>query len=138
MRFNLVDQVIERSDERIVARKQVSLAEEYLGDHFPDFPVLPGVMIVETMVQAARMLIEGRDEAPAEPLVLGEVRALKFASMVRPGESLEVEVTLGKPLDDGRFGFRGTGRVRRAGGDDGRGDDETVASGRFTMRPIRD
>lgn len=131
MKFTLVDHVIERSDERILARKQVTLAEEYLGDHFPDFPVLPGVMIVETMVQAARLMLGPQ---AGHRLVLGEVKALKFASMVRPGETLEVEVTLGKRLETGEFGCRGIGRVRRDG-DDGTG--ETVASGRFTMRPTR-
>ena len=75
-------------------------------------------------------------------LVLGEVKALKFGSMVRPGEALEVEVTLSKELEDGSFLCRGTGRVRRpgvAGGQD-RAEDpksETTVSGRFTMRPIR-
>ncbi|MHC4903893.1 MAG: hotdog family protein [Planctomycetota bacterium] len=108
----------------------VSLAEEYLADHFPTFPVLPGVMMVETMVQAARRMLADRGDPR---LVLGDVRALKFGSFVRPGEALEVEVTLSKVLDDGAFLCRGTGRVRRHAG----GRDETAVSGRFTMRPIR-
>ncbi len=132
MKFQLLDKVTEQTDERVVALKQVSLAEEYLADHFPTFPILPGVMMLEVMVQAARLMLEGRSE---DRLVLGEVKALKYGSMVRPGEALEVEVTLSKQLDDGGFQCRGTGRVRRS--DEEQADGETAVSGRFTMRPIR-
>ncbi|MHC4428935.1 MAG: hotdog family protein [Planctomycetota bacterium] len=131
MKFKLLDTILDQSADRIVAIKHVSLAEEYLADHFPTFPVLPGVMMVETMVQAARQMLADRGDPR---LVLGEVRALKFGSFVRPGEALEVEVTVSKALDDGAFLCRGSGRVRRhiTGG-----RDETAVSGRFTMRPIR-
>jgi 3-hydroxyacyl-[acyl-carrier-protein] dehydratase len=131
MRFDLIDSVREESSDRIVAIKQVSRAEEYLQDHFPTFPVLPGVMIVETMVQAARRMLGQRLEEPHCRHVLGEVKVMRFASMVRPGEALEVEVEVHKALDDGAFSCRGKGLVRR----DGSG--ETVANGRFTMRPVR-
>ena len=58
MRFDLVDAVLERGGERIVTVKNVTAAEEYLGDHFPGFPILPGVMMLEAMVQAARRFLE--------------------------------------------------------------------------------
>jgi len=132
MKFQLLDKVVERSGERVVAVKQVSLAEEYLGDHFPGYPVLPGVMMLEAMVEAARLMLAGRT---AERLVLGEVRALKWGSMVRPGEGLEVEVTLSKELTDGGFECRGVGKVRRE--EAGEATGETAVSGRFTMRGIR-
>jgi len=144
MKFLLVDSVIEQTGERIVAQKQVSLAEEYLGDHFPGFPVLPGVMMLEAMTQAARAMLAGRGDPR---LVLGEVRALSFRNMVRPGEVLTVEVTLAKELDDGAFLCKGVGRVTRRQRDEGEGkgeagrqlaaDGETAVSGRFTMRPAR-
>ncbi len=132
MRFNLIDRVIEQSPQHIVAVKQVSNAEEYLGDHFPGFPILPGVMMVETMVQAARRMLADRGD---ERLVLGEVKALKFGQMVRPGEALEVHITLNRVLDDGSFDCKGAGKVRR-NGHNGQAD-ETAVSGRFTMRAIR-
>ncbi len=131
MKFDLVDTVLEQSSERIVAVKHVSLAEEYLADHFPTFPVLPGVLMVETMVQAARRMLADRGEPR---LVLGQVKALKFGNFVRPGEALEVEVTVSQTGEDGEFLCRGTGRVRRDGDAP---TSETAVSGRFTMRPIR-
>ena len=62
MKFNLLDTILDQASERIVAIKHVSLAEEYLADHFPTFPVLPGVMMVETMVQAARRMLADRGD----------------------------------------------------------------------------
>ena len=53
MKFNLLDKIESISDARIVAVKHVSLAAEYLADHFPRFPVLPGVMMLEALTQAA-------------------------------------------------------------------------------------
>ena len=52
MKFNLLDDILEQSSDRIVALKRVDPADDYLADHFPTFPVLPGVLMVETMVQA--------------------------------------------------------------------------------------
>lgn len=128
MRFQLIDSIIERSPDRIVAVKQVSQAEEYLADHFPSFPVLPGVLMIEAMVQAARALLPDRD------LVLGEVKSIKFGNMVRPGEALMVEVTLSKQTEDGSYQFKGTGAVRKANGS---GEPETAVSGQFTLRPVK-
>jgi len=86
--------------------------------------------MIEVLVQAARHLLESRG---LERFVLGEVKALKYGAMVRPGETLEVEVELlGEAEPDG-WKFRGKG-VLGGGGNDG----ETVLSGRFTMRPVRD
>jgi 3-hydroxyacyl-[acyl-carrier-protein] dehydratase len=136
MKFQLVDHILEHDDDRIVTLKQVSLAEEYLADHFPTFPILPGVLMIEAMVQAARTLLASHGDPR---LVLGEVKALKFGSMVRPGESLRVEVKLLRREEDGRFACRGTGLVVRHGSDGndaGPSAGETAVSGRFTMRPL--
>ncbi|MCH7544856.1 MAG: polyketide synthase dehydratase domain-containing protein [Planctomycetes bacterium] len=137
MKFILLDDILEQTPDRIVVLKQVSLAEEYLADHFPTFPVMPGVLMIETMVQAARRMLGDRGDAR---LVLGEVKALKFGSMVRPGETLEVEVTLLKSLEDGSYACKGIGRVRRIRSEENETSlptGETAVSGRFTMRPIR-
>ena len=132
MKFDLIDTVLDQSPDRIVAVKRVDPAEDYLADHFPTFPIMPGVLMVETMVQAARRMLASRGDAR---LVLGQVKALKFGNFVRPNETLEVEVTLHKDLGDGVYACRGTGVVRRLNAQNNAG--ETAVSGRFTMRPIR-
>ncbi|MEE9404956.1 MAG: 3-hydroxyacyl-ACP dehydratase FabZ family protein [Algisphaera sp.] len=128
MRFYLIDRVLEQDDTRIVATKAVTSAEEYLDDHFPGFPVLPGVMMLETLVQAARTLIRKVDgpQSPG-PLVLAQARNVRYAAMVRPGQTLQVEVTLRKRNDDGTLDFQGTGTV----------DSEVAVQARFSLSPVQ-
>ncbi|MFO0827088.1 MAG: hypothetical protein U0572_02975 [Phycisphaerales bacterium] len=133
MHFRLIDTVLERDATHAVALKNVTIAEEYLQDHFPGFPVLPGVFMVEAMTQAAREVLAVRGKPR---YVLGGVRALRYGSFVRPGEALRVEVTIDKELPDGSVSFKGAGTVVRTSG--GSGTSDTAVSGRFTMRPIRD
>ena len=132
MRFELVDAVLERDEQRIVTVKNVTAAEEYLGDHFPGFPILPGVMMLEAMVQAARRLLEetGVEEAGTAPpssgrWVLGEVRNVRYGNMVRPGQKLTVEVQRIK-AEGGRHTFQGRGTVEGA----------VAVQGRFVMRNL--
>jgi 3-hydroxyacyl-[acyl-carrier-protein] dehydratase len=130
MHFDLVDRVLEVGPERIVTLKHVSAAEEYLQDHFPSYPVLPGVLMLEAMVQAGRRLVASR--GGDDRMVLGRVRALKYGRFVRPGATLRVEVTLAKALEDGTFDLKGEATVLDPSGDTG-----VAASGRFLLRPIR-
>jgi 3-hydroxyacyl-[acyl-carrier-protein] dehydratase len=136
MHFNLVDAIIEQTADRIVTVKNVSSAEEYLADHFPTFPVLPGVLMLESMVHAARLLAGACAGAP-EPLVLGRVRALKYGAFMPPGATLRVEVTLLSRTEDGQFEFKGEGKRLSPGRGEEAGPPPTAVSGRFTLRPVR-
>ncbi|HEX2838975.1 MAG TPA: FabA/FabZ family ACP-dehydratase [Phycisphaerales bacterium] len=133
MHFNLVDHVVEVSPTRIVTLKHVSSAEEYLQDHFPTFPVLPGVMMLEAMVQAARRL--AKEAGSQDRLVLGQVRALKYGAFVAPGSTLRVEIDLHKQLDGGQWEFKGQGLLIDPAR--GPGDTPTAVSGRFLLRPVK-
>lgn len=130
MQFTFLDNVIEQTEDRIRASKLVRAEEEYLADHFPSFPILPGVLMIEVLAQAARKLLESKG---LERFVLGEVKALKYGAMVRPGETLEVDVELLGAAEPDGWKFRGKGAL--SGGEQ---DGETVLSGRFTMRPVRE
>jgi 3-hydroxyacyl-[acyl-carrier-protein] dehydratase len=113
VKFNLLDKIESLSDERIVASKYVSLAEEYLADHFPTFPVLPGVMMLEAVTQAAGWLLHRRHNFARSMAVLKEVRNVKYGNFVAPGQFLRVEVEWVKPTDAGAL-FKASGTVGAA------------------------
>jgi len=130
MHFTLIDRVIERTEHQIVTLKHVSSAEEYLQDHFPSFPVLPGVMMLEAMTQAARVFLDP-DDAAEKPWVLTQARALKYGAFVRPGASIRITMTKHKDNDDGSVDFKGDVRLIEPDADM---DNLPVAcSGRITM-----
>ena len=135
MHFCLVDRILERTDDRIVTIKLVSNAEEYLRDHFPGFPVLPGVMMLEAMVQAGRALADP-DDAANPPLVLGGVKALKYGRFVKPGATIRVTVVKQKDLDGGAVDLKGEVHLIEPGVDV-QGELPVACSGRFVLRPAR-
>lgn len=135
MRFCLVDKVLELDSSHAVTIKVVSLAEEYLQDHFATFPALPGVFMLEAMVQAARLVAEAKD--PNTRWVLGEVKALKYGTFVRPGDTLRVRVELGKAADSQTLDFKGEAEVLRPGADGVPVPGLKAASGRLKLRPLR-
>jgi len=122
MRFQLVDTVLEAERDRLVALKNVTAAEEYLADHFPGFPVLPGVFMLEAMVQSARHLLHA--ESGPRPWVVAEVRNVRYGSMVRPGQQLRLTIER-HAVEGGRHRFQGRGMV----------GDKVAVQGRFTLRP---
>lgn len=95
MRFCLVDRVTEiTAGASIQTLKQVSLAEEYLQDHFPGFAVFPGVMMVECMVQSCAWLSRFTDDFQFSTILLKQARAVKFNNFLKPGETLQVSATM--------------------------------------------
>lgn len=110
MKFNLIDKIECLEPGRIVACKYVSLAEEYLADHFPTFPVLPGVMMLEAMTQAAGWLLHQQSNFACSMAVLREARNVKYGRFVAPGNYLRVEVELAKPTPGGAV-FKAAGIV---------------------------
>jgi 3-hydroxyacyl-[acyl-carrier-protein] dehydratase len=101
VKFNLIDKVQSLTEERIVAVKYVSLAEEYLADHFPTFPVLPGVLMLEALTQAAGWLLHLRRDFSCSMAVLKEAKNVKYGRFVAPGNALRVEVDLAKLSERG-------------------------------------
>jgi 3-hydroxyacyl-[acyl-carrier-protein] dehydratase len=88
MRFILIDKVIEiEKGTRIRAVKNVSLAEEYLGDHFPAFPVLPGVLLLEGMIESASWLVRAKENFAHSMVLLEEARNVKYKSFPGAGKA---------------------------------------------------
>src|SRR5258708_39220432 len=110
VKFNLIDKIELLTDERIVAVKYVSLAEEYLADHFPTFPVLPGVMMLEALTQAAGWLLHRRHNFSKSMAILKEAKNVKYGNFVAPGNFLRVDVELSKLTDTGAT-FKASGTL---------------------------
>jgi len=95
MRFQLVDRILELTPGKsITAIKNLSLAEEYLADHFPGFPVLPGVLMVEALTQASAWLLKVTDGFAYSTVMLKQAKAIKFNNFVSPGKTLSLQVEI--------------------------------------------
>ena len=111
MRFLLIDRITELVPHKsITAVKNLSLAEEYLADHFPGFPVMPGVLMLESLVQAGGWLIRHSEDFAHSAVLLKEVRAIRYNSFVSPGNTLRVEVSVRKQNGD-LWDLSGSGTV---------------------------
>jgi beta-hydroxyacyl-ACP dehydratase FabZ len=93
--FLLVDCIVEMEADRIVGIKNVTANEPFFQGHFPDFPVMPGVLIVEAMAQTAGVLVLKTIPDRARKLVLlVAVENAKFRRPVVPGDQLRMEMAV--------------------------------------------
>ncbi len=103
MRYFLIDKVTELAPgERIRGVKNVTLSDEILHDHFPDFPVMPGALIVEAAAQLAGFLLEATFNRKGEPLrraLLVQIQQAKFHDTAGPGDQLDIAVALDSRLE---------------------------------------
>lgn len=91
MRFNLVDRIVEcEPGQRIRMVKNLTLGEEYLADHFPTFPVMPGVLMLQTLVEASSWLLRVSDDFRHSVIVLREAKNVKYGNFMEPGKTLVV------------------------------------------------
>jgi 3-hydroxyacyl-[acyl-carrier-protein] dehydratase len=109
MRFILIDKVVSLEKGReIKTVKNVSLAEEYLEDHFPAFPVLPGVLLLEGLVESASWLVRETENFAHSMVLLEEARNVKYKSFLAPGGQIEYAVTA-KTIEENISSFAGLG-----------------------------
>lgn len=93
--FLLVDRIVEMEEERIVGIKNVTVNEPFFPGHFPDFPVMPGVLIIESMAQVAGVLVlKSIPDRHSKLVLLASVEEAKFRRPVRPGDQLRIEMRM--------------------------------------------
>ena len=94
--FLLVDRIVEVSEDgkRAVCLKNVSANEPYFQGHFPDFPIMPGVLVVEALAQAAAAGLLPTATAEGKIGLLAGLDGFRFKRPVRPGDQLRLEVAL--------------------------------------------
>src|SRR5262249_45525880 len=111
MRFNLIDRIVEvRPGQSLRAVKNLTLGEEYLGDHFPTFPVMPGVLMRETLVEAGAWLLRLTDDFASSVIVLREAKAVKYGTFMEPGKQMTISVELVE-RGNGLATFKGKGET---------------------------
>lgn len=93
----LIDRVEELiPGEKAVAKRNVTINEELFNGHFPGNPVMPGVLIVEALAQTGAVALLSLPEFKGKTAYFGGIKSAKFRKVVRPGDSLRLEVTLEK------------------------------------------
>src|SRR5579871_5363710 len=89
----LVDAILELEEERIVGIKNVTINESFFAGHFPEFPVMPGVLIIEAMAQVAGVLVlKSIPDRKNKLVLLASVEEAKFRRPVLPGHQLRIEM----------------------------------------------
>jgi len=110
MRFILIDRIVElQAGVKITAVKNLTIAEEYLADHFPHFPVMPGVLMLEAMTQAGAWLVRHSEDFAHSMVVLKQAKNVKYGQFVEPGQTLTVTAELLSQSDsEAKLAARGT------------------------------
>jgi 3-hydroxyacyl-[acyl-carrier-protein] dehydratase len=95
MRFHLVDRILEVEPGRVIrTAKNLTLGEEYLADHFPTFPVMPGVLMLQALVESGSWLLRVTDDFKHSVIVLREAKNVKYGNFMEPGRRMIVTAEL--------------------------------------------
>ncbi|MBN2580588.1 MAG: 3-hydroxyacyl-ACP dehydratase FabZ [Pirellulales bacterium] len=102
--FLLVDEVLERTETRIVGRKTFTGEEDFFAGHYPGAPLVPGVLLCEAAMQCGAILLSASFSGEkAKVPVVTRMNDVRFKRMVRPGEALRLEVELVERLGGAFF-----------------------------------
>lgn len=99
----LVDEIIDQSPERITCRKTFRADEYFFQGHFPDFPLVPGVILCECAMQSGAILLASKLSQSGMVPVATRMDNVKFKQMVRPGDTVQIEVTLNEAVSAAFF-----------------------------------
>src|SRR6059058_3725623 len=111
MRYQLVDRLIDlEPGRRIRMVKALTLGEEYLADHFPTFPVMPGVLMLQTLVEAGAWLLRLSEDFRHSTIVLREAKNVKYGHFMEPGRQMMVTVEM-TDRNDRLASFNGKGKI---------------------------
>ncbi|MBL7214235.1 MAG: beta-hydroxyacyl-ACP dehydratase [Phycisphaerae bacterium] len=124
MKFVLIDKITAlESGKRLTAVKSVSLAEEYLADHFPAFPVLPGVLLLEGLIESASWLVREYQNFANSMVLLEAAKNVKYKSFAAPGMQIQYSVTA-SAIEENTSSFKGVGVC----------GDESIVEAKLTLR----
>jgi len=98
----LLDEIIQWESEHIICQKTFHADEWFFQGHYPDFPLVPGVVLCEAAMQAGAVLLSKHVSGDGVP-VAGRLNDVKFKRMVRPGDTVLLDVTLDERMSDAFF-----------------------------------
>ena len=125
MKFILIDKVVSiEPGKQIKTIKNVSLAEEYLADHFPAFPVLPGVLLLQGLVESASWLVRKTQNFANSMVLLQQTKNVKYKSFLAPGDQIEYTIQA-KDIEENISSFIGSGTSKSG---------EKIVEGRLALR----
>jgi 3-hydroxyacyl-[acyl-carrier-protein] dehydratase len=103
--FLLVDEILDRTDSRIVGAKTFTGKEWFFAGHFPGFPLVPGVLLCEAAMQCGAVFLagQGKGDGAAKVPVVTRMNDIRFKRMVRPGDKILMEIELTERLADAIF-----------------------------------
>ena len=99
----LVDEIVEKGENRIVCKKTFRAEEFFFQGHYPNFPIVPGVILCEAAMQAGAVLLSSQITQGQKVPVAGRLKDVKFKKMVRPGETILIEATLNERVQEAYF-----------------------------------
>lgn len=99
----LLDEIVEKDEQKIVCKKTFRAEEFFFQGHYPGFPIVPGVILCETAMQAGAVLLSSQVTTAGRVPVAGRLSDVKFKVMVRPGDSILIEATLNERMRDAFF-----------------------------------
>jgi len=125
MKYILIDKVLSLEPGKCIQTiKSVSLAEEYLADHFPSFPVLPGVLLLQGLVESATWLVRETRRFEHSMVLLEQTRNVRYKSFLAPGMQITYSVKT-KTMEENLSSFQGVGLAN---------DQTPIVEARFGLR----
>jgi len=94
----LVDKILEQEENKIIGVKNVTINEPFFQGHFPGYPVMPGVLIIEAMAQVGGVLMFSKEENRGKIPLFAGIDKAKFKKPVRPGDQLKIKVEIIKMI----------------------------------------